>query len=98
VERTQENDQTITYQMTAESLTDPPEPAQHHPLTIEKHTLATGSDGLAVERGDVPRGVDEPSEPGSVAGSGHEPGVDRNDTNRSRRRQWGPAPDPRHRR
>jgi len=41
VERTQENDQTITYQMTAESLTDPPEPTQHHPLTIEKHTLAT---------------------------------------------------------
>jgi hypothetical protein len=41
VQRIQENEQTITYQMTAESLADPPEPTQHHPLTIEKHTLAT---------------------------------------------------------
>lgn len=41
VQRIQENEQTITYQMTAESLTDPPEPTQHHPLKIEKHTLAT---------------------------------------------------------
>jgi hypothetical protein len=38
VQRIQENEQTITYQMTAESLTDPPEPTQQHPLTIEKHT------------------------------------------------------------
>ena len=36
--RIQENEQTITYQLTAESLTDPPEPTQQHPLTIEKHT------------------------------------------------------------
>jgi len=41
VRRIQEDGQTITYQMTAESLTDPPEPTQRHPLTIEKHTLAT---------------------------------------------------------
>jgi hypothetical protein len=38
VRRIQENEQTIVYQMTAESLTDPPEPTQQHPLTIEKHT------------------------------------------------------------
>ena len=38
VQRIQENDQTITYQLTAESLTDPPKPTQQHPLTIEKHT------------------------------------------------------------
>lgn len=41
VQRIQENEQTITYQMTAESRNDPPEPTQHHPLTIEKQTLAT---------------------------------------------------------
>ena len=38
LQRTQENEQTITYQLTAESLTDPPEPTRQHPLTIEKHT------------------------------------------------------------
>jgi hypothetical protein len=41
VQRIREDEQTIVYQMTAESLTDPPEPTQHHPLTIEKHTFAT---------------------------------------------------------
>jgi hypothetical protein len=41
VHRIREDHQTIVYHMTAESLTDPPEPTQHHPLTIEKHTLAT---------------------------------------------------------
>lgn len=39
--RLREDDETIVYQMTAESLTDPPEPGEQHPLTIETHTLAT---------------------------------------------------------
>ena len=38
LQRIEENEQTITYQLTAESLTDPPEATQQHPLTIEKHT------------------------------------------------------------
>ena len=36
--RIREDEETIVYQMTAESLTDPPEPTQQHPLTIEKRT------------------------------------------------------------
>jgi hypothetical protein len=36
--RIREDEQTIEYQLTAESLTDPPQPTQQHPLTIEKHT------------------------------------------------------------
>ena len=40
VRRVQEDDETIVYRMTAESLTDPPEPTQQHPLTLEKHTHA----------------------------------------------------------
>lgn len=36
--RIREDEETIDYQMTAESLTDPPEPTQQHPLTIEKRT------------------------------------------------------------
>lgn len=38
VRRLREDDQTIVYQLTAESLTEPPQPTQEHPLTIEKHT------------------------------------------------------------
>ena len=38
--RIREDDQTIVYQLRAESLTHPPEPTQEHPLTIEKHTYA----------------------------------------------------------
>jgi hypothetical protein len=38
VRRIQEDEDRIVYQLTAESLTDPPEPTQQHPLTIEKHT------------------------------------------------------------
>jgi hypothetical protein len=41
VRRIREDDQTIVYQMTAESLTDPPEPTRQHPLTIEKLTYKT---------------------------------------------------------
>jgi hypothetical protein len=41
IRRTHEDAQTITYQMMAESLQTPPEPAQQHPLTIEKSTLRT---------------------------------------------------------
>ncbi|WP_081809303.1 toxin glutamine deamidase domain-containing protein [Mycobacterium sp. URHB0044] len=52
--------------------TDPTPPTHDR----EAHP-GNGSDGLVVERGDVARGVDEPSEPGSVAGSGHDPGVAR---------------------
>ena len=40
VQRIREDEETIVYQLTAESLTDPPEPAQQFPLTIEKHTRA----------------------------------------------------------
>lgn len=36
--KTREDDQTIEYQMTVRSLTDPPEPSREHPLTIEKRT------------------------------------------------------------
>jgi hypothetical protein len=59
-----------------------PTPSAHD---REAHA-GNGSDGLAVERGDVPRGVDEPSEPGNVAGSGHDPGVGEHDSDR-------PSPD-----
>lgn len=38
VQRIREDDETIVYQLTAESLTDPPEPSQQYPLTIGKHT------------------------------------------------------------
>jgi hypothetical protein len=38
--RIREDEETIEYQLTAESLTDPPQPTQQHPLTIEKHTPA----------------------------------------------------------
>jgi hypothetical protein len=41
------------------------------------------SEGLTVEHGDVPRQMGEPSEPGSVAGSGHDSGVIDHDPNRS---------------
>lgn len=39
IRRTAEDDQTIVYQLTAQSLIDPPEPTQQFPLTIQKHTL-----------------------------------------------------------
>jgi hypothetical protein len=39
IRRSLEDEQRIEYQMTAESLTDPPEPTKEHPLTIEKHTF-----------------------------------------------------------
>ncbi len=41
------------------------------------------SDGLAFERGDVARGVDEPSEPRSVAGGGDDRGVTGNAADRT---------------
>ena len=41
IQRTTEDDQTIVYQLTATSLTDPPEPTQQYPLTINKRTYAT---------------------------------------------------------
>lgn len=40
IRRVREDAQTIDYQMTVESLTDPPTPTQQNPLTIEKQTLA----------------------------------------------------------
>ncbi len=39
VRRIREDQDRIEYQLTAESLTDPPEPTQQHPLTIEKQTF-----------------------------------------------------------
>jgi hypothetical protein len=40
VRRISEDEDKIVYQLTAESLTDSPAPAQQHQLTIEKHTHA----------------------------------------------------------
>ncbi|SCX12673.1 hypothetical protein [Mycolicibacterium fluoranthenivorans] len=40
IQRVREDAQTIVYQMTVESLTDPPEPTQQSQLTIEKATFA----------------------------------------------------------
>nr|WP_310768839.1 hypothetical protein [Mycobacterium sp. Z3061] len=39
IRRLREDPEVITYQMTAVSLKDPPEPTREHPLTINKHTL-----------------------------------------------------------
>ncbi len=39
IQRVREDDTQIEYQLTAESLTDPPEPTQQHLLTIEKQTF-----------------------------------------------------------
>lgn len=39
IRRLREDEQTIVYQMTAESLAEPPQPTQAHSLTIDKHTL-----------------------------------------------------------
>jgi hypothetical protein len=36
IQRVPESGERIVYQVTAESLTEPPEPMQQHPLTIEK--------------------------------------------------------------
>lgn len=41
IRRIREDAQTIVYQMAVESLTDPTEPTQEHPLTIEKLTYLT---------------------------------------------------------
>lgn len=41
IQRTAEDDQTIVYHLTATSLTDPPEPTQQHPVTIQKQTYST---------------------------------------------------------
>jgi hypothetical protein len=41
IQRTAEDDQTIVYHLTAQSLTDPPDPAQEYPLSINKHTFMT---------------------------------------------------------
>lgn len=41
VQRIREDQETIVYQLRAESLTNPPEPSQQHPLTIEKQTYTT---------------------------------------------------------
>ncbi|WP_396911759.1 hypothetical protein [Mycolicibacterium sp.] len=37
--RIREDAETIHYQLTAQSLSDPPEPNQQYPLTINKHTF-----------------------------------------------------------
>jgi hypothetical protein len=38
IQRTQEDGEKIVYHLTAESLTNPPQPTQQHRLTIEKNT------------------------------------------------------------
>ena len=40
IHRIREDETTIEYQLTAESLNDPPEPTQHISMTVEKRTLA----------------------------------------------------------
>jgi hypothetical protein len=40
IQRVREDAQRIVYQLTASSLTNPPEPTRQHPLTIEKETYA----------------------------------------------------------
>lgn len=52
------------------------------PTPDREKYVDNGSDGLAVERGDVPRGVDEPPEPGSVADGGHDSGVGEHELDR----------------
>jgi hypothetical protein len=49
IQRTAEDDQTISYQLTAQSLTDPPEPTQEYPLTIDKRTYATDPTNLLTD-------------------------------------------------
>lgn len=39
IRRIRQDQDRIEYQLTAESLTDPPEPTQQHPLTIQKQTF-----------------------------------------------------------
>lgn len=39
IRRTREDPETITYQMAAVSLTDPPQPTQEHPVTVNKRTF-----------------------------------------------------------
>ncbi|MGV9797640.1 hypothetical protein ACWDTP_06225 [Mycobacterium sp. NPDC003449] len=52
VRRIGEDDQTITYQLTAESLTDPPEATQQHSLTIAKRNYqVTPSDPVSRRAG-----------------------------------------------
>ena len=41
IRRTSEDQHRVTYHMTVESLTDPPEPTQEHPLIIHKHSHRT---------------------------------------------------------
>ena len=38
VRRIREDEETVVYQLTAQSSTEPPEPTREYPLTIEKHT------------------------------------------------------------
>jgi hypothetical protein len=52
VRRIREDEQTIEYQMTAESLTNPPEPTQQRPITITKQTYQVApSDPLSRRAG-----------------------------------------------
>lgn len=39
MQRTREDPETVEYQMTAVSLTNPPQPTEEHPLTINKRTF-----------------------------------------------------------
>lgn len=39
LQRIREDTETIEYQLTAQSLSDPPEPMRQYPLTIDKHTF-----------------------------------------------------------
>jgi hypothetical protein len=73
IRRIREDEERIVYQMTAKSLTDPARTDPTVSADDREAHLRMGSDGFAVERGDVARGMGEPSEPGRVAGGGHDP-------------------------
>ncbi len=48
--RIREDDEAIQYQLTAESLTDPPEPTQQYPVTINKRTFQVQPPGQMSNR------------------------------------------------
>ncbi|OKH85589.1 hypothetical protein EB75_19660 [Mycobacterium sp. ST-F2] len=50
MDKTLEDDATVEYQMTVESLTDPPEPNQRFPMTINKQTFHVQPPGRLTRR------------------------------------------------
>lgn len=50
LQKTREDDQRIEHQLTAQSLTDPPEPTQQFPITIDKKTFYVQPPGQLARR------------------------------------------------